>query len=200
MICARIAVSQELLRRAVDSEVARSCLLNLCTRSFLCARIHHCAGLTMQELIVRRATDADLPTLYRFEQGVIEAERPFDPTLKPEGVNYYDLPALMASPDAELLVAEFEGELIGSGYARLETSKPYLKHSRHAYLGFMYVEPSFRGMGVNRAILRALEAWSLSRGVSELRLDVYADNSVAARAYASAGFAPLLIEMRKSVT
>jgi len=36
----------------------------------------------------------------------------------------------------ELLVAESEGEVIGSGYARIESAKPYLKHGRHAYLGF----------------------------------------------------------------
>ena len=37
--------------------------------------------------IVRKATLDDLPTLLLFEQGVIEAERPFDPTIKSGDIN-----------------------------------------------------------------------------------------------------------------
>lgn len=40
---------------------------------------------------VRIATLKDLPTLLAFEQGVIEAERPFDPTIKAGNINYYDI-------------------------------------------------------------------------------------------------------------
>lgn len=32
-------------------------------------------------ILIRKATPADLETLLRFEQGVVQAERPFDPTL-----------------------------------------------------------------------------------------------------------------------
>ena len=36
----------------------------------------------MDQLKIRVATIKDLPLLLEFEQGVITAERPFDPTLK----------------------------------------------------------------------------------------------------------------------
>lgn len=126
----------------------------------------------MEDLLIREATPADKETLLRFEQGVIEAERPFDETLRPGTIHYYDLDGMLTAPHIALLVAEYNGRLIGSGYARIETAKPYLQHTQYAYLGFMYVEPAFRGKGVNKAILAALEKWALDKGVTELRLEV----------------------------
>jgi hypothetical protein len=60
---------------------------------------------------------ADMDILLRFEQGVITTERPFDSTLKDYSINYYDLIGMIERPDIELLVAESNDELIGSGYA-----------------------------------------------------------------------------------
>ncbi|HEY6899204.1 MAG TPA: GNAT family N-acetyltransferase, partial [Puia sp.] len=57
---------------------------------------------------IRPATNADLDTLLRFEQGVISAERPFDPTLKPDPINYYDISYMISAPEVELLIAESE--------------------------------------------------------------------------------------------
>ena len=153
----------------------------------------------MDNLIIRKATRDDLPTLLRFEQGVITAERPFDPTLKREETHYYDLHEMITASHIELLVAEMEGKLIGSGYARIEASKPYLQHTQHAYLGFMYVEPGYRGQGVNQAIVDALEKWSIDKGITEMRLEVYHENTSAVKAYEKVGFERLLIEMRKGL-
>src|ERR1700761_3909833 len=122
----------------------------------------------MENIQIRPATIADLQTLLRFEQGVITAERPFDSTLKPDPLHYYDIPGMIASPDVQLLVAELVDHsvagpatqkpaiLVGSGYARIEPSKPYNIHPLHAYLGFMYVHPDHRGKNVNTLIIEDL--------------------------------------------
>ena len=189
----------------------------------------------MAQIIVRPATNTDLDTLLHFEQGVIAAERPFDPTLKPDPNHYYDIPYMIGAPEIELVVAELvsppssptgtpsspadksssltdtstspadksaspTGKLIGSGYARIEASKHYLLHTRHAYLGFMYVVPEHRGKGVNQLIIEALKQWSLSQNITELRLDVYSENQPAINAYEKAGFTKYLIEMRRGLT
>ena len=153
----------------------------------------------MSNIHIRPATTADLPTLYRFEQGVIAAERPFDPTLKPDPNSYYDLPAMIAGPDVQLLVAELDGELAASGYARIEPAKSYLRHATYAYLGFMYVEPAHRGKGINSLIIEELRLWARSRGITELRLDVYDLNTPAIRAYQKAGFIRHMLNMRRPV-
>jgi len=155
----------------------------------------------MREIVVRPAASTDLGVLLKFEQAMIEAERPFDSTIRTgDSVRYYDLEDLIASADAEIVVAEIDGEVIGSGYARIESSKAYLKHRQHSYFGFMYVVPEHRGKGVNKKIVDVLEAWSASRGVSELLLEVYVENAAAIRAYEKSGYTRHILEMRKGLT
>jgi ribosomal protein S18 acetylase RimI-like enzyme len=153
----------------------------------------------MSDISVREATPEDLSILLQFEEGVIEAERSMDSGLKEGPINYYDIDRLIASPDLRLAVAEKEGELVGCGYARLEAAKPYLKYVRQAYLGFMYVRPDHRGRGINQLILDDLYRWSLSRGVTEVRLEVYPTNSAAIRAYEKAGFTPYILQMHATI-
>ncbi|NQX42590.1 Ribosomal protein S18 acetylase RimI [Pedobacter steynii] len=153
----------------------------------------------MKDILIRKATFNDMETLLLFEQGVVAAERPFDPTLKPAGVKYYDIDQMINSTEVELLVAASGDEVIGSGYARIESVKPYLLHEQHAYLGFMYVDPRYRGLGVNQKIIEALSSWSASRGITELRLDVYQTNEPAIKAYEKAGFTRHIIQMRKEI-
>lgn len=139
---------------------------------------------------------ADLPTLLEFEQGVIAAERPYDPTLREGLIHYYDLEELILSPDALLVVAQAGDQIVGSGYARIRDAKPYLRHAHEAYLGFMYVHPDWRGKGINGKIVEALKEWAVSKGLKEMRLEVYHNNLPAISAYEKAGFTRLLMEMR----
>lgn len=149
------------------------------------------------DITIRPATVNDLEVLLIFEQGVISAERAFDPTLKTGQIHYYDLHGMINSPNTRLVIAELDGMPVGSGYARIETSKHYLQHPQHAYLGFMYVLPEYRGMGINKKIVEALKIWSRGKGVSEMRLDVYFGNTPAITAYEKAGFTRHMIEMRQ---
>jgi RimJ/RimL family protein N-acetyltransferase len=150
----------------------------------------------MSEIIVRKATLDDLDILLQFEQNIISTERPFDKTLKSGHIHYYDIEAMIKASHIEVVVATSDNEIIGSGYARIESSKPYLAHQQHAYLGFMYVDPAHRGKGVNKKIIEALKQWALAQNLTEMRLDVYNDNIAAIKAYEKTGFAKHLIEMR----
>lgn len=150
----------------------------------------------MQNIILRPATLNDLEDLQGFEQGVIQYERPFTPQLKPDPVHYYDIENLINREDACLVVAEVEGELVGSGYALIEQAKPIKKDPYHAYLGFMYVVPEYRGKGINGQLIHYLMDWAKERNVSEIILDVYAENESALKAYEKIGFKPDLLKMR----
>lgn len=153
----------------------------------------------MNQIIIRKAALKDLDMLLVFEQGVINAERPFDPTLKPGHTHYYDIEKMIPAPHVELVVAELDNELIGCGYARIEDAKPYLQHTQHAYLGFMYVVPQHRGKGVNKMVIDALAVWSVSQHIAELRLDVYQQNEAAIKAYERCGFTRHMIAMRMGI-
>jgi len=150
----------------------------------------------MEKIKIRPANNDDLETLFEFEQGVIEAERPFDATLKSGEIHYYDLREMINSDSVQLVVAEVDGIIVASGYARIEKSKTFYKHSNYAYLGFMYVRPEYRGKGINRKIIDSLKSWSLSKNINALRLEVYYDNLPAINAYKKMGFANYLIQMR----
>lgn len=148
-------------------------------------------------IIIRAAKPEDLDTLLKFEQGVVSAERPFNPTLIDGEIQYYDLNYLMSAEEAVLVVAEEEGIVIASGYALIKKAeKPYFNFDTYAYLGFMFVKQEYRGRGVNKLILEYLINWSKEKGIEEVRLDVYEKNVSAIAAYEKAGFEPLLLTMR----
>jgi GNAT superfamily N-acetyltransferase len=150
----------------------------------------------MSKINIRKARLEDLNILLEFEQGIITAERPYDPTLKEGKINYYDIEKMITAAHIEVVVAEIGAKIVGSGYARIETAKPYLNHDNYAYLGFMYTDPLHRGKGVNAIIIEDLKEWCLSQKITELRLDVYNDNPSAIRAYEKVGFKKHLLNMR----
>lgn len=103
---------------------------------------------------------------------------------------------MISSPEVEVLVAEIDSRIVSSGYARIETAKPYLNHQNYAYLGFMFTHPDQRGKEINSKIIESLKSWCHSQNTTELRLDVYNDNIAAIKAYEKAGFKKHLINMR----
>ena len=63
----------------------------------------------------------------------------------------------------------------------------------------MYLKPDFRGKGIKQMVLEVLMNWTKSKGISEIRLELYDDNVIAKKAYLKAGFTPNLLEKRMEV-
>ena len=150
----------------------------------------------MEDINFRKASMNDKPILLEFEQEVLQAERPYNSSIKLVDAYYYDMDDLLSSKKTHLLVAENKDRVVGSGYAQIRTSKQSLLHEAHCYLGFMYVVPEYRGRGGNKSILERLIQWSKNQGVSDCYLDVYSANEAAIRAYEKAGFVGSMIEMK----
>ncbi|MEX6626057.1 GNAT family N-acetyltransferase [Tenacibaculum salmonis] len=155
-------------------------------------------------ITTRKAILDDLPVLLEFEQGIVNFERPYDCTLKDEKISYYDIKAMILADDVEVVVAVHKSEenieiIVGSGYARIEKAKPYLNHDTFVYLGFMFVDTTYRGKGINRLVIDALHTWAKSKNIFESRLEVYADNHGAIKAYQKTGFKNLIVRMRNSL-
>lgn len=149
----------------------------------------------MATITFREATQEDKPVLLQFEQQLIAYERPFDSLLK-DNCTYYDLDFLIQSKDAKLIVASVDNTLIASGYAKILKAKPYHKITEYTYMGFMYVDPKFRGQGVIQNIIEQLKQWSISLNIFETRLEVYSENTSAIKAYQKKGFKNRMIEMK----
>ncbi len=153
----------------------------------------------MNNINIRIATISDLPVLLAFEQGIITFERPYDETLKPDPISYYDIKALIESTVAEVIVAVCGEEVVGSAYIQIRKAEPYLKHDDYGYLGFMFVKPAYRGQGINKQIIAELIVWAKTKNLTELRLDVYDENHSAVSAYKKAGFEKQLVNMRMAI-
>lgn len=152
--------------------------------------------MPLHKVNIRPATIHDLPLLLKFEQEIINAERPFDVTIKKGAVSYYDIEAMIQDPQACIVVAEIEKKVVASGYAIPKKARHYLDHEYYAYLGFMYTDQQYRGKGINAMIVDELKTWSESAGFNEIRLTVYNDNLSAIKAYEKVGFKKHIIEMR----
>ncbi|MEH6346721.1 MAG: GNAT family N-acetyltransferase [Bermanella sp.] len=150
-------------------------------------------------MIIREANPEDIPALLDLEQSVIEAEKPFNSSIKAEKTHYYDLDNLIASKDSYLVVVEDSSDIVATGYVQIRESKTALKHDTHSYLGFMFVSPEHRGKAINQKVMSHLIEWSKSRGITDLYLDVYSQNESAIKAYEKAGFEPSLMEMKLGI-
>ena len=153
-------------------------------------------NVNTNDISIRRATSADLPKLAEFLQFLVAAERPFDPTLKEGEIFYYNIEEFISDEKSEILVIDYKHQIIGCGYAQVRSAKPYQNHELFGYLGFMYVSPEFRGNGLNNLLLDDLKKWVLSKGITEIRLEVYSENEAAIKAYEKAGFKQILTTMR----
>lgn len=152
--------------------------------------------MPLHKVNIRPATMHDLPLLLKFEQEIINVERPFDVTIRKGAVSYYDIEAMIQDPQACIVVAEIEKKVVASGYAIPKKARHYLDHEYYAYLGFMYTDQQYRGKGVNAMIVDELKKWSESAGFKEIRLTVYNNNLSAIKAYEKVGFKKHIIEMR----
>ncbi len=153
----------------------------------------------MTDVILREANKEDLSTLLLFEQALIEAEKPLDEFLGDGNLKYYEIEEMIAADNTYLIVAVHEDKLIGSGYVRIEENKIYHKNPKHGYIGFIYVESSFRGKKISTKILGELKRWASKKELKELRLDVYNTNIPALKSYESFGFNKSLVNMRMNI-
>ena len=139
-------------------------------------------------LKIRQAKLNDLEILLEFEQLLIDYERNLTSHIKEGHINYYDIKFLIRKSYSNVIVAEINGEIIGSGYAFIKSNKTYKKPEKYVYLGFMYVKEEQRGKGVNKSIMNELIEWGKKMGHHIFKLDVYSNNSSAINAYQKAGF------------
>lgn len=87
---------------------------------------------------------------------------------------------LLRREDAEILIAELEGEVIGYSVCWAVGDQ--------AELGNLAVAEEARGRGVGRRLLEAAMARARARGAAEIFLEVRASNLDAQRLYRSYGF------------
>jgi GNAT superfamily N-acetyltransferase len=151
------------------------------------------------DLIIRPATEADRD----FALGLMPRLRAFGPsTLRsPEEMDGAERRTLGAAFDrleesAVLLIAEhpIDGPL-GVAYAVTQTD--YFTQEAHGHLAIIAVAEAGEGRGVGRALMAAIEEWTVGRGYRLLTLNVFEGNTRARDLYERNGFGVDMLRLVK---
>ena len=157
------------------------------------------------ELVIRRATRADLPHIGRLGALLVAAHHAFDSRRflpatdrTKEGYARF-LGTQLDEPDAAVFVAEIDAGVIGYAYVAVESYDYMSLRGPAGVLHDIIVEPERRRHGVGRQLLEAVIAFVLARGLSQLVLSTAERNEAAQRLFASVGFRRTMIEMTRDL-
>jgi aminoglycoside 6'-N-acetyltransferase I len=107
-----------------------------------------------------------------------------------------EMTAWLARPDTAVVVCAREsGRLCGFAEVSIRPYADGCQTSPVAFLEGWYVDPDRRGSGVGRALVSAVEAWALGRGLRELASDALLHNEASHRAHERLGF----VEVERAV-
>lgn len=159
------------------------------------------AARPMDELRIRPATDGDLPAVMRLFDELAILQEPWRvftprPNLREEMRRRYQ--ADVVDPDALLVVAERDGDIVGMAAGHLH--KPSSMSEEQAVeLGSVYVTPEYRGHGVGGALTAEVARFALDRGVQRITLKTFAQNEEALVAWRRLGFEPRMVQLTAPV-
>ena len=153
---------------------------------------------------VRRATEADAESISALNtdvQALHAAAMPsrFKPP-EPGSFSAREVSALLAERENLLFLAHVDGEAAGYAYAEIirrpETSLTYSSEMLHVH--HIGVGSSFRRQGVGSALLNAVRAAGLDKGITLLTLDVWSFNEAARAFFRRQGFDPYVERLWRS--
>jgi len=137
--------------------------------------------------MIRPATPADTPTIARLIRALAEYER----LAHAVDFSEADLHRYLFGPRAfaEVLLAEEAGVVVG--FALFFHNFSTFRGKPGIYLEDLFVEPSHRGKGHGKALLRALARLALERGCGRLEWAVLNWNEPAIQFYRALGAVPM---------
>jgi ribosomal protein S18 acetylase RimI-like enzyme len=107
------------------------------------------------------------------------------------------LAAQLERPDAMVLVAEAQGEVVGYAYAALEGPDWMALRGPAGVIHDLVVDDGRRGEGVGRRLLDAALDALAARGAPRVVLSTATQNAAAQRLFERAGFRPTMLEMTR---
>ena len=132
---------------------------------------------------VRAAVREDIDVVIGFIRALADYERLADEVCLDRDV--LDAHLFGAKPMAEVLIAELDGAAVG--FALFFHNFSTFEGRPGIYLEDLFVDPSARGSGAGKALLRALAGLAVERGCARLEWSVLDWNEPAIRFYESLG-------------
>ena len=138
-------------------------------------------------LQLRSATVADVPIILELIRGLAEYERLLHECVATEESLRETL--FGATPQAEVVIAEWEGE--AAGFALFFHNYSTFLARRGLYLEDLFVWPAHRGRGIGRALLVHLAGLAVARGCGRFEWSVLDWNAPAIGFYRALGAEPM---------
>jgi ribosomal protein S18 acetylase RimI-like enzyme len=154
---------------------------------------------------IRPAAPADLAAIGRLGALLVRTHHDFDPerfiAATPQTEHAYAsfLGRQLGEPNAVVLVAERDGEVLGYTYAGVEGHDYMELRGPAGVLHDIVVDPDQRGSGVGRMLLDATLAALKARGAPRVVLSTAERNEAAQRLFARAGFRRTMVEMTREL-
>jgi ribosomal protein S18 acetylase RimI-like enzyme len=151
--------------------------------------------------VIRRALTSDLPRLGRLGALLVQTHHDLDPrrflaASNRTAADYASfLSTKLVDPDAAILVAEAQAEVIGYAYAALQGYDYLSLRGPAGVLHDLIVDPAHRGRGVGGLLLTAALAYLQARGAPRVVLSSAEGNQAAQRLFARMGFRRTMVEM-----
>jgi len=162
-------------------------------------------NLGMDDLLIRRATESDLPSLGRLGALLMQTHYAFDkqrfmaPGTNPaEGYSWF-LGSQLHEEDVIVLVAERAGVVVGYVYAGLEPRSWKELREPAGFIHDVAVEESNRRTGVATALIEAAIEWLRAQGTPRVLLGAAEQNSAALSLFSRLGFRRTMIEMTREL-
>jgi GNAT superfamily N-acetyltransferase len=151
----------------------------------------------MIEIQVRPAQTADAPSLYQSWMAARQYYANHDARLVLAPISESEfavgLRTTVERPDAQIFVAEAEGEVIGFVSMAVARNVPDRLPEVYLNLGYLYVDPRHRRAGVARQLVAALRTWANTLdGVAHVEMAVLEGDPDAAAFWEAMGFRPYL--------
>ena len=160
----------------------------------------------MPEIVIRRATAADLPTLGRLGALLMrthfqfDSKRFLDPGTHPEdGYAWFLGEQLKDNTNVVVLVAESEGTVVGYVYAGLEPISWKDLRDACGFIHDIFVDERGRRSGVAMALVEAAMQWLKAQGAPRVVLQTAESNLPAQRLFARLGFRRTMVEMTREL-
>ena len=155
--------------------------------------------------VIRPATAADLQAIGRMGALLMRIHHEFDrdrfmaPGPRSEEGYGSFLGSQIGQPDALVLVAERESEVVGYLYAAIEGPSWKDLRDRAGYVHDILVEEAHRGAAIAEGLMNAAFDWMREQHVPRVVLGTAATNARGQRFFERLGFRPTMIEMTKEL-
>ena len=149
---------------------------------------------------------ADVRTIATFVEAIQDHERADKRDLKPAAdINPGYVETILhnvAERRGAILMARTDAETVGFICAwKQQDDDSLLREEARAggYISDLFVVERWRGLGIGRLLLEAIEAEIAARGCRRMRVCCKANNAIALRTYERAGFRPYEVNLIKTI-